>query len=444
MKMIWLKFILSCALVFLSIPCYADILTVDKKGGADFTSIQNALNYSIDGDTIRVQTGTYYENIIFPDKVITVTSTDPNEPNIIDTTIIDGNQLGSVVTFEHSESRYLNRILNGFTITNGRALYGGGVYCYDSRPIISNCNFVDNSAEYKGGGIYSYYSFTLKNCTLTSNSSEDGGGMYNDGGSPLIANCVFTRNQANDKGGGLCNGPFVVPTSGPTLVNCILNNNTANQGGAIYYPNFFSASLSGCTLTANTAKQGGAIYWNSGIIFTLTLRLKNCILWEDTPNEIFCAQDEDEIAVKYSDIQGGWPGTGNINEDPLFVDPNDYHLKSAIGRWTSNLQVWTKDDVNSPCIDAGDPNSNWTRELWPHGKRINMGAYGGTPQASMSSSLIGNVADINADGTVNLKDYSRLIRNLQNTGPLLPEDLNLDNHIDRIDLLILTNNWLKE
>ena len=62
----------------------------------------------------------------------------------------------------------------------------------------------------------------------------------------------------------------------------------------------------------------------------------------------------------------------------------DYHLKSQAGRWDVNSQSWVQDDVTSPCIDAGDQGSDWTAELRPHGECINMGAYGGTPQASMS------------------------------------------------------------
>jgi hypothetical protein len=114
--------------------------------------------------------------------------------------------------------------------------------------------------------------------------------------------------------------------------------------------------------------------------------------------------------VTYSDVQGGWPGEGNINADPLFANPihldlsptaitsgdclayGDYHLKSQGGRWTSpssvesdpNSQSWVQDDVTSPCIDAGDLNSPIGDEPEPNGGRINMGAYGGTAEASMS------------------------------------------------------------
>ena len=117
----------------------------------------------------------------------------------------------------------------------------------------------------------------------------------------------------------------------------------------------------------------------------------------------------DSATVTYTDVQGGWPGQGNIDAVPWFVEPGfgfvnlngtpedvnddfwvwvqgDYHLRSRAGRWDPNRQTWVSDVVTSPCIDAGNPDSDWTAELLPNGERINMGAYGGTPQASMSLS----------------------------------------------------------
>ena len=108
------------------------------------------------------------------------------------------------------------------------------------------------------------------------------------------------------------------------------------------------------------------------------------------------------------DVAGGWLGVGNPDADPLFAVPGfwadpedstkalpasdpgavwvagDYHLKSRAGRWDPAANAWVKDAVSSPCIDAGDPNSPTGEEPFPNGNRINVGAYGGTPQASLS------------------------------------------------------------
>ncbi len=70
--------------------------------------------------------------------------------------------------------------------------------------------------------------------------------------------------------------------------------------------------------------------------------------------------------------------------DPIFADElaNDFHLKSTGGRWTGS--TWTNDSEISPCLDAGDPASTWTNEPSPNGGRVNIGAYGNTPEASKS------------------------------------------------------------
>jgi phosphotriesterase-related protein len=104
------------------------------------------------------------------------------------------------------------------------------------------------------------------------------------------------------------------------------------------------------------------------------------------------------LGITYNNIAGGrtgisveggstfdW-GAGNIDADPLFADPNndDLHLKSQAGRWDPNSESWILDDVTSLCIDAGDPNTPVGNEPEPNGGVINIGAYGGTAEASKS------------------------------------------------------------
>ncbi len=98
--------------------------------------------------------------------------------------------------------------------------------------------------------------------------------------------------------------------------------------------------------------------------------------------------------------------------------------------------------MNSPCINAGDPNSDWSGELWPHGKRVNMGAFGNTAQASMSADKSGNTADLNKDGVVNLIDYARFSNNIEKPSLPLAEDINRDGFVDILDLCNLCENWL--
>jgi len=106
----------------------------------------------------------------------------------------------------------------------------------------------------------------------------------------------------------------------------------------------------------------------------------NSIFWRNTGGDLFGCQ------ARFSRTSEAGQGQSNITADPLFVDPNagDYHLLSARGRYWPEHDVWVLDRVTSPCIDGGDPNADPSDEPMPNGERINMGAYGGTVQASMS------------------------------------------------------------
>jgi len=214
-----------------------------------------------------------------------------------------------------------------------------------------------------------------------------------------------------------------------------------------------------------------------------TATVINCTIWDCSPS-IYLEDSSNtkipdrgsHVTVRYCDVKGGtasitisgtystytW-GEGNINLDPLFAnatDPNlrkrDYHLKSLAGRWNPTTQMWVKDLVNSSCIDTGDPNdpnySDWTAELWPNGRRINMGAYGGTPEASMSLLTVGNIGDLNNDDTVDFLDFANFAASWETHLPLftvlalgpppLREDLDRNKIVDCNDLSIFVNNWL--
>jgi len=169
------------------------------------------------------------------------------------------------------------------------------------------------------------------------------------------------------------------------------------------------------------------------------------------------------ITVKYCNIEGGLSGVlveswgavldstvtwleGNIVADPQFADAGsgDYHLKSQAGRWDPTGKLWVYDDVNSPCIDTGDPDSDWTAELWPHGKQINMGAFGGTAEASMSLSTEGLRTDLNKDGVINNKDLSLLAGMWLAADLPMAGDINRDGLVNFPDFAWLTQLWLYE
>ncbi|RNC65459.1 right-handed parallel beta-helix repeat-containing protein, partial [Proteiniphilum sp. X52] len=108
--------------------------------------------------------------------------------------------------------------------------------------------------------------------------------------------------------------------------------------------------------------------------------------------------DMDDVTFEYTNFWNGFAritGTGNTAVDPLFADEtnSDYHLKSEEGRWNGN--GWITDNVTSPCINAGNPNDEYSKEPSPNGERVNMGAYGNTAEASKSSEVVAPPADDN-------------------------------------------------
>jgi len=98
--------------------------------------------------------------------------------------------------------------------------------------------------------------------------------------------------------------------------------------------------------------------------------------------------DMSDVSVSYTNFWNGFErinGMGNIAVDPLFADETsgDYHLKSKEGRWDG--KAWVADNLTSPCINAGNPDDDYSKEPSPNGGRINMGAYGNTSEASKGS-----------------------------------------------------------
>lgn len=419
--------ILLLGFLLASISNAAEVIYVDVNGPNDpgtgvfddpFRKIKYAIDAAIDGDIIEIRPGIYTAdpnnyNIDPSGKSITICSTDPCNPDIVANTIIDPNGESRGFYFQSDEDA--NCIVAGLTIRNGyTGGKGGGIYFYNSSPNIINCVISGNSAGLHGGAIFSRNS------------------------SPQFIGCTITGNSAGWDGGGLECWEGM-----PEFINCIIINNSAltgNGGGVDCYSNG-DVKLVNCTLVKNYAESGGAVFsWASNIV------VNNSIVWA---NE---ADDGSQIAImagnvfiNYSDVQNYWPGMGNIDTDPCFAsfdsngDPNiwDFHLQSAYGRWEPNSKSWVTDSNTSFCIDTGDPNSDWSEEAWPNGKRINMGAYGGTKQASMN----GNPADFDIDGLVNFADFAGFSNNWSNEEFCI-HDLVKDGVVNFDDLGIFIEEWL--
>ena len=374
-----------------------------------FDSIQEAIDEVASRDTIIVLEGIYKGNgncaIDFHGKAITLRSMNPRDPNVVAATVVDCNatyeEHRRAFFFWHGEQE--DSTLSGFTITNGLTNHGGAIRIDNSSPTITCCIFSGNQAMGEGGAITILESTSpiFENCTFSGNSARNGGAVHNSAGcSPIYKNCTFSGNLARRNGGAIYNST----SCSPIFENCIFFGNSAINGGGIHSITNSAPIIANCTFSRNSGQNnGGGMYVDS----SAETMLSNCIFWDNIGQSAPELYVKTSLNISYTDImrgQGGvslgpdavlsW-GNGNINIDPLFADPDkgDYHLKSQAGRWNpSNIgrrrttlgTGWVIDDVTSPCIDAGDPNSFIAFEPQPNGDRINMGAYGGTIKASQS------------------------------------------------------------
>jgi hypothetical protein len=159
------------------------------------------------------------------------------------------------------------------------ACQGGAISNERSDPDISQCIFEWNWAA-EGGGLYNFDSSpTVTDCSFSFNDAQEGGGIANYESDLVVSLCTFAKNNSNESGGGMSNRH-----SSPTLTNCIFSSNsTRYEGGGMF--NFGSAPvLLNCTFNANSAEDRGGGMFNDNIS---TLLMVNCILWGDSPEEIY-------------------------------------------------------------------------------------------------------------------------------------------------------------
>ena len=290
------SFLILCTLIFalfVSNSLQARIIHVP----ADSSTIQGGINGAVDGDTVLVARGHYYERINFLGKGILVASNFifDKDTNTVDSTIIDADvriigtsDKGSVVCFVSGED--LSSNISGFTIRNGSGLrygeysYGGGIICLLSCPRIGYNKIVNNSAQY-GGGVCCLSgdsSLLIIGNRFAENHAEVGGAILCQSSSALIVDNVFFSNHADRKGGAIffkmCSphiinnyleknttdghgGGICAYSGSPTVLkNKIVQNTCRTKGGGLYCATLFSTTISHNLFYKNSAENGGGIY----------------------------------------------------------------------------------------------------------------------------------------------------------------------------------------
>jgi len=436
----------------------AAVIIVDCNGPSDFNSIQEAVDSIVGYGTIEVRPGIYYEHISYYGKTIVLRSIEPNDPNVVESTVIDGNSSGNVVTFNNGEDE--SCVLAGFTIRNGAS----GIYCYLSEPLIRNCVVKSNTTgikgrgspeiidtivkENNGTGIYDCDGY-ISECEITGNS---GSGLdYCDG---LKANCIASGNSGsgfsrcsgtaascivtgNGAGGFAgCSGTIedcLITANagdgyngeGSELINCLVSANGGN--GMVLGPG--NNTVTNCSVIGN---NGSAIYVAGSGLITPNRAYATCtnsIIAKNAGTGLVQGWLSEVTSMYnnvYQNLQGDYsgvtPGATDISVNPFFAVPGywdmsnnwvegDYHLLSTAGRWDVN--DWVNDTLDSPCIDAGDPCSPIGVEPNPNGGIVNQGVYGGTAEASKSPSGIVEpicidypTMDFNKDCKVDFEDFA--------------------------------------
>ncbi len=414
---------ISFCLIGGTTPVLADIINVP----GDQPTIQAGIDAAMDGDEVVVADGTYIgagnKNLAFNDRSLTLRSA--NGPA---NCVIDCEDDGRGFFFVNETGTI---IIEGLTVTRGRVgiaspggKRGGAVYCVRSFATFVNCIFDDNHAH-AGGGVFVATPDTgavFINCQITNHVFEGAGG----------------KEDIHTGGGAFVRSGAIV-----AFINCTIADNAVvpggdHVGGGIHVRDDTSVLLANCVLWGNSAAFGDQIGLTLGGIVT----------------------------VHYSDVQGGeagvsndrgtlnW-GAGNIDADPLFVDPDndDYHLSpgspsiDAGNNWGVPVDVFDYDEDGLLCelfpfdLD-GNPRFNADEADFDPGCGVPVVVDIGTYEYQFDPADQVTFADLNGDDVVGAADLLGL---LVSWGPCgkgcCLADLNIDGTVGASDLLTLLVNW---
>ena len=373
-------------LVLLGLP--ALVLVCCRAGGEElhvpgaYPTVQAAIDAAGDGDEVVIAPGTYRELIDMSGKSITLRSTDPSDPEVVEATVLsgdldsDGVGDGTVVLAIGEDHVFE---LRGLTITKGRATLGGGavlagaVHGTGFTLEMEHCVITDNSSENNVAGVAVLGSTgtvaLIRGCAFVGNTAANAGGALGASGSVTVIDSVFRENSAGTEAGaiwqvsggeltalgcrfilnhaGVAGGAMHATFAENTLVHCEFAANTAGEDGGSVYLFRSQARVDQCVFRASRAPRGAAVVTDSSVVTVSSstiardadsdspsffhtnqvpvpesLRLENVIVTGPGPSASAVAFSSGAtVEVEHSLIAGGFPGAGNIDAAPLFVRP---------------------------------------------------------------------------------------------------------------------------
>ncbi|MBP7830186.1 MAG: hypothetical protein KA248_09745 [Kiritimatiellae bacterium] len=311
-------------------------------------------------------------------------------------TVVDAQNTGRCLTLNHPEA-----LVEGLTLTRGRAYQGGGVYLYSGT--LSNCIVSSSYATNRGGGVYVNSTGLVTRCVLMCNTGDQGGGVYLNLAGGVVRDTRIQANYALAGGGGANIGAQV-------LENCLIySNSCGGNGGGVYSR---GGQIRHCTIARN--RTYGTL-WGGGYYASTAANLVNTIVYGNTG------------PATYSNYSGGvWTyscaaplpaGTGNLSSDPLFVNPDAFDFRLP---------------TNSPCVDAGSPTNLPEADMDGNPRPLDGNNDGIALQDMGAYELIHPEADSDGD---NLRDTNELAIG---TSPVLA-DTDVDRMSDGAEILAGTD-----
>lgn len=354
--------------------------------------------------------------------------------NDADGLFCDNNNTVTIEDSEFTNNEWCGAWFNVFNVDIKRCIFKGNswrglTFDYGGSGIVADCEILDNSTtksgedSYRGGGIAIRGDADLifYRCNISRNHALNpdfdyagGSGIYFEHAhsDTLAFICCYIEGNSGmpdyyDVGGG---GALIRDSSKVKFINTMILNNQANRGCGLYLAYGANIDLIGCIFSGNsTTKYDYGTYAilvkNDSIAYMYNvtsvshgrnrpftaypaypyyseIHAKNCILWDVAPE--FDLDGSATVTVEYSDVIGGWPGEGNISEDPLFIDAGETTETQEGWQWREGFYMLQSEALgfpkNSPCIDAGTSDTAMNDAARPPGQggpRNDMGAFGG-------------------------------------------------------------------